>query len=108
MKLENYDTSKGGYIPVVRDKPELPELPEGYFFRISEWFDGQYPLKIAIRKKVLFWTVEVSSGLISYSEANPYAIARIALGLTERVVFERSDFLKYTGDYPPKKLGNSE
>lgn len=89
----------------------LPELPEGYFWRITRWTSesSQWDLQVKIRKRLL-------GGLLSWGVASTltrstvWSIQQDAKQLADKF-HERHNRLpgrkQFVGDYPPKRLGQS-
>lgn len=89
----------------IDDRTGLPELPKGYFWRVTRGFCSEY-VEVQIRKRVLF----VFSRTVTYStqnkaRLNPYSLRSTAIHAL-RDFNPESDWKKYVGDYPPKKLEN--
>lgn len=89
----------------------LPELPEGYFFRVRPWTFGggmgKYTLMVKLRRKTWWGSHPVGS---SISEHTPEAIREAAHSALrewlqslerKRTIHLRRQFV---GDYPPKTL----
>lgn len=101
-------------------KNELPELPEGYFWRVTSHQILDY-VRVELRKEAAhasWWSLGLrktkTSDLISArwvlrnsGEKLPRAISRTAAFIREdweQVMTLRQDMKNCLGDYPPKKL----
>jgi hypothetical protein len=82
---------------------QLPELPDGYFWRLSS--DSFGFMTTEIRRKGKLWSVRVEMGVLSHNPPVEGEIER-----TARWTFEKfreraaridflNDFRKYQGDY---------
>lgn len=80
----------------------LPELPEGYFWRVKESF-GQF-VKFQIRKKLLLGSSLIVESVTESWELNDGHF-RFMAQHTYGKFDGRTGARKYIGDYPPKKLG---
>lgn len=80
---------------------QVPELPEGYFFRVSYAYLGL--LRIDLRKKLRWGSRSVGSEL---AYPNDKAVVR-EMNVLKAEAFTPQPpdpFEKYYGDYPPKTL----
>ena len=78
------------------DSTGFPALPEGQFWRVK----GGLGLKIELREKFLFWSVQLGS---DYSSCDIKSLKAAAC----RVIVRKREAEAKTaprGDYPPKKL----
>lgn len=81
---------------------KLPELPEGFRFRIVRSGVRSYPLRIYLQKKILgiWWN---KSNQISMP--NQWDVSRSAAELyREWVSVNEGSLNNYLGNYPPKEL----
>lgn len=95
----------------------LPQLPEGYFFRIKKWnwFGSactEYTVQVVIRRRFLRW-FSISTGCSSLADHRatsgwrtiPYAAINALDDFNKRAI-PRSPAMKgrkaLLGDYPPK------
>lgn len=88
----------------------LPEVPEGYFWRIKRWNygHGPYSLRVELRRRLAFGlSVAVEDSLSRHTEEDILRSANQVLRLSaarienRRTINERD---KFVGDYPPKSL----
>lgn len=77
---------------------QVPELPEGYFFRVSYAYFGM--LRIALRKKLRWGSRSVVSSL---AYPNDRSVLQEMDDLKAEA-FAPDPCEKYCGDYPPKTL----
>lgn len=85
----------------INEETGLPELPEGYFWRVKESF-GQFT-NFQIRKKLLFGSVLVTEGVTESWKLNDLHFRWMA-NYTYGKFDLRAGAYKYMGDYPPKRL----
>lgn len=89
----------------IDESTGLPELPEGYFWRVKESV-GDY-LRIQMRRRVFFWSEVVEWSGVNKNIASKFEIQMAAKHVLLLVQEKKVDpkWRKYLGDYPPKKLG---
>lgn len=96
----------------IDERTGLPKLPEEYFWRVYATYRRMYErqsITVELRKKVWFWSVEVSHDSTWVSTA-PYTpeddVKYLAAELAKRFysVIYRDDLSYLNGDYPPKAL----
>lgn len=87
----------------------LPDLPEGYFWRIRETYRGSENIRVEIRKRRIIGSKRIEWHPVSKSEVNPSRIlsaAEYALMWMRDGGFDSKGtaWKQHVGDYPPKKL----
>jgi hypothetical protein len=86
----------------------LPELPEGYFFRVTPWSGRnryEYDLEVQLRRKLFIGSTKIDMALATNNPHRIYEAARMVKQRAMKVIYkEPGDIYKYVGDYPPKKL----
>lgn len=89
----------------IDDKTGLPELPEGYFWRVKEsvsiFVDVEIRKKWWVGSRQVAWTSMYRSQL---SKQKILECARYVLSKWRRDVTETNDSRALLGDYPPKSL----
>lgn len=94
------------YGTVMDPNTGMPEVPEGYFWRVKR--GGYYKLEVQLRKR-WFWQFSHSVESCPLDDATEWGVVNNAAYILER-------WNKRTlgptvsgllGDYPPKKLGNN-
>lgn len=89
----------------IDDLTGLPELPEGYFWRVRP---GSFRMdRLELRKRVWFFSVEEDSRILPFYGGN-----REPLDPGETILVHAKSIMKefhnpwgsYYGDYPPKTL----
>lgn len=80
----------------------LPELPEGYFWRLRR--SSLEYLRLEIREKRLIRSKVVTWSVIAKDDVSITEIQRTAI-LVKHSFKKGTNWKSYLGDYPPKKLG---
>lgn len=89
----------------IDDVTGLPELPEGYFWRIANRVSIY--IDVEIRKKTWIGSKMVTQKVTTISDASARRIRTLA-ELAHRDVFgDGASWRQILGDYPPKKLETS-
>lgn len=93
----------------IDNETGLPELPEGYFWRVKETYKGSTYLRVEIRKRGLIGSRRIEWHPVEKSRASDFEIKRAAeyaLVWKNQGGFDSSGdrWKKFVGNYPPKKL----
>lgn len=101
-------------VNMIDPETGLPELPEGYFFRVHTLFSGSRFHYVTIYRKVekrhfFFWTrtedhKQIFSEMV-HDGLNERSILRAARGCLDQWAEWKTGNPDLLGDYPPKKLG---
>lgn len=86
----------------------LPELPEGYFWRISQAIVSEDALRVELYRKRRFTSpVRIDFRMAgASSEEDMKRCIREEAGLLFKETFQPNKYAGFMGDYPPKSLND--
>lgn len=86
----------------IDESTGLPELPEGYFWRVTPGSGSRY-VYLQMRKRRWLGSKLIDDSILRKSEITVELVQRRAT----KILLDfnpDSDYKKFVGDYPPKKL----
>lgn len=88
----------------------LPQLPEGWFYRIKKWnyHLSECTLMVEVREPRRFGSRLLGQSIARHTDRGVWQGAEFALQDAQRKARSRRTISarnQYLGDYPPKKLG---